>query len=309
MHILITGGAGFIGSNLSKFLLKKGHEVTIVDDFSSGKISNLNDLDLEIYNKKIEQLDNKLFKKIDFIIHLAAQASVPLSVENFYQSSSNNLLSSIKVFEIAKEFSLPVIYASSSAVYGNLPIGDDIANKFDILTPYALDKLTLESYADLCNKVFAIPSIGFRFFNVYGPNQDPNNPYSGVISLFVSQSINGEDIHIFGGDQTRDFIHVHNICEIIEIAINKIIDNDVSTAEVLNLGSGFSTSITNLAHKINRLVGSDSPLIKLSSVKGDPKRSDGDYQKLINQLKIPNFTFINLDDGLQEVISWIKKET
>ena len=157
MNILITGGAGFIGSNLSKFLLKKGHEITIVDDFSSGKISNINDLKLEIFNKKIEQLDNKLFNEIDFIIHLAAQASVPLSIENFYQSSSNNLLSSIKVFEIAKEFSLPVIYASSSAVYGNLPVGDDIANKFDILTPYALDKLTLEAYAELCNKVFSIP--------------------------------------------------------------------------------------------------------------------------------------------------------
>ena len=308
MKILITGGAGFIGSNLSKFLLKRDYEVTIVDDFSAGKLSNIKGLNVTLFKNKIEELDVKKFKDIDFIVHLAAQASVPLSIEQFYKSSSNNLLSSIKVFDIAKEFSIPIIYASSSAIYGNLPIGDDKSENIDILTPYALDKLTLESYAQLCNQIFCIPSIGFRFFNVYGPNQDPSNPYSGVISLFVSQAINQEEISIFGGQQTRDFIHVVNLCEIIEIGIKEIMNNGQSSAEILNLGSGNSICITDLAHKIKLLVKSDSPLKILPAIVGDPVRSDGDYSKLIKRLKTTNYDFISLDKGLLEVINWIGGE-
>ena len=145
------------------------------------------------------------------------------------------MLSSIKVFDIAKELSIPVLYASSSAVYGNLQIGDDILNAYDILTPYALDKLTLEAYAKLSNNLYSVPSIGFRFFNVYGPYQDPSNPYSGVISLFLSQALKCKELKVFGGSQTRDFIHVLNICEIIEIAIKKLLNPKYMSSEVLNL--------------------------------------------------------------------------
>ncbi len=308
MKILITGGAGFIGSNLSSHLINKGHEITIVDDLSSGKLSNVEGFNTTFIEGRIEDLDINLFQHINFIIHLGAQASVPLSIEKFYQSSSNNLLSSFKVFDIAKEFSLPVIYASSSAVYGNLPLGDDRSNKFDILSPYALDKLTLEAYAQLCNKIFSVSSIGFRFFNVYGPKQDPSNPYSGVISLFSDQSLKNEDINVFGGDQTRDFIHVNDICEIIEIGINKIISSSQSKAEVLNLGAGNSISIIDLANKIKNLVGSNSSIKILPPIAGDPIQSDGDYNKLIRKLNISNFNFINLDKGLLEVIEWISNE-
>jgi len=128
MRILITGGAGFIGSNLSKYLIKQNHEVIIIDDLSTGKESNLDGQKIRFIHEKVENLNNKIIKgmDLDFIVHLAAQASVPLSISQFYKSSSTNILSSIKIFEIARVLNIPVIYASSSAVYGNLPLGNDI---------------------------------------------------------------------------------------------------------------------------------------------------------------------------------------
>ena len=306
MKILITGGAGFIGSNLSKFLLNKGHKITIVDDFSSGKHLNIEGLDLTVLENRVEDLEVNRFEKIDCILHLAAQASVPLSIDNFYQSSANNFLSSLKVFEIAKKFSLPVVYASSSAVYGNLPIGDDRSDNIDILSPYALDKLTVEHYAQLFKDLFSISSIGFRFFNVYGPNQDPNSPYSGVIPLFISNSIRGDDLDVFGGEQTRDFIHVRDVCEIIEISLDKVMNLKKPQSEILNLGTGKSISIMDLALKINHLVKSDSLLNTLPPVKGDPERSDGNYKKLLKSLEIEDYKFIDLNEGLLEVIEWVK---
>ncbi len=280
----------------------------VVDDLSAGKLSNLAELDITIIPNKVEDVLIEDLEAIDVIIHLAAQSSVPLSKENFYKSSSNNLLSSIKVFDIAKELSLPVLYASSSAVYGNLQIGDDVSNNYDILTPYALDKLTLEAYARLSNELYSVPSIGFRFFNVYGPYQDPSNPYSGVISLFLSQSLKCEELKVFGGNQTRDFIHVVNICEIIEIAIKKLLDPTYTSAESLNLGTGNSISILNLAHKIKDIVNSKSPVKLLPEVVGDPKQSDGVYNKLRTTLEIQNYEFLKLEDGLITVKDWMKKD-
>ena len=245
---------------------------------------------------------------LDFIVHLAAQASVPLSISHFYESTTGNILSSIKVFEFAKESNIPLIYASSSAVYGNLPLGCDKKNQFDILSPYALDKLTLENYAKLCNELFSISSIGFRFFNVYGPYQDYNNPYSGVISLFASKAIKGEDIEIYGGSQTRDFIHVRDVCEIITIAMKKISGGNEPIAEVLNLGAGKSVSIIDLANMINNKKGARSELKILSPMNGDPTRSDGDYENLRSSLSIEDFKFTELTTGLDEVIEWIESE-
>jgi UDP-glucose 4-epimerase len=308
MRILITGGAGFIGSNLSKYLIKQNHEVIIIDDLSTGKESNLDGQKIRFIHEKVENLNNKIIKgmDLDFIVHLAAQASVPLSISQFYKSSSTNILSSIKIFEIARVLNIPVIYASSSAVYGNLPLGNDITNEFDILSPYALDKLTLENYAKLCNEIFSISSIGFRFFNVYGPLQDYKNPYSGVISLFASKAIRGEDIEIYGGTQTRDFIHVRDVCEIIYIAMHKIAGDSEPISEVLNLGTGKSISINDLAQMINKLRGSKSSLKILKPMDGDPIRSDGEYEKMKKFLSIHDFSFIELDQGLDEVIKWIE---
>ena len=161
---LITGAAGFIGSNLAKSLNKKC-DLILVDDLSSGYSKNLPlKLKKKLIKKKIQNVEKLNTSKLDGIFHLAAQASVPLSLKEFFKSSSNNLLSSIKIFELSKKYSAPIVYASSSAVYGNLSMGNDEINKFSILSPYAQDKLTLENYAQVVNKNFKVSSIGLRFF-------------------------------------------------------------------------------------------------------------------------------------------------
>ena len=151
---LITGSAGFIGSNLVKDLYKN-YDLILVDDLSEGSISNLPKiLRKKLIKKKIQNLKKLNTKKISGIFHLAAQASVPFSLKEYYKSTSNNLLSSMKVFEFSKKYSVPVVYASSSAVYGSLPLGDDGIQKFSIMSPYAQDKLTLENYAQMSYKIF-----------------------------------------------------------------------------------------------------------------------------------------------------------
>ena len=174
---LVTGGAGFIGSHLIETLIDKGDDVYCIDDLSTGNLDSLPKSKLiEVKTIKIQDFDSNLLKiNISGIYHLAAQVSVPLSLKNMFYSSSNNLMGTLKVFELAKHYNIPVVYASSSAIYGNLSLGNDERSNFDILSPYARDKLTMEDYAKLCWKIYKVPSLGLRFFNVYGPRQDPTN--------------------------------------------------------------------------------------------------------------------------------------
>ena len=150
MNFLVTGGAGFIGSNLVDFLIAKNHKVTVIDNLTSGNIDNLTiNKNIILIKKNLSSINVNDFKNFNGIFHLAAQTSVPFSIKNFSLSSKNNLMSSISIFDIAKKYKLPIVYASSSSVYGNLSLGDDEVNNLDILSPYALDKLTLENYARL----------------------------------------------------------------------------------------------------------------------------------------------------------------
>ena len=189
----------------------------IVDDLSKGKINNLNKkLRSKLIKKPIENLKLDNFKKIDCIIHMAAQSVVKFSVDDFYKSSKKNLLSSLYVFEIAKRFKIPVIFASSSAIYGRKGWGDDkIKNNFSSLSPYAQDKYTIEQYAKMANEIYNINSIGLRFFNIYGPNQKESNPYSGVIPIFINRAKKNKLIRINGGHQTRDFVFIDDVLKII----------------------------------------------------------------------------------------------
>ena len=219
---LITGCAGFIGSNLVKSLYKN-NELILIDDLSEGKIKNLpHKLRKKIIKKKIQNIKKLNVKKLDGIFHLAAQASVPLSLLDFYNSTSNNLTSSIKIFELSKKYSAPVVYASSSAVYGNLFLGNDQVKKFSILSPYAQDKLTIENYAKLFFEIYNISSAGLRLFNVYGPGQTASSPYSAVIPIFINRMLKKLPITINGGFQTRDFIYVKDVTDIMKKLMNKI---------------------------------------------------------------------------------------
>jgi len=303
---LITGCAGFIGSNLVNTLYKTC-DLILVDDLSEGSTKNLPKLlRKKLIKKKIQSIKKLNAKKIDGIFHLAAQSSVPLSLENFYKSSTNNIESSLKIFELAKQYNAPIIYASSSAVYGNLPLGSDQRNKFSITSPYAQDKMTTEHYAKMVFEIFKINSIGLRLFNVYGPGQRPDSPYSAVIPIFISRMLKKLPVIINGGFQTRDFIYVSDVTDIMIKLMKKIKNKKGFYA--FNLGTGRSIKIDFLFKLIKKNIGVNTKLVRHKLNKFDPKKSTGTYQKILKFLKIKKYNFTKLEKGLNSSIEYIKQD-
>jgi len=298
---LITGSAGFIGSNLVKNLYKK-YDLILVDDLSEGLTKNLpKSLRSRLIKKKIQNIGKLNTKKLSGIFHLAAQASVPFSLKNFYDSSSNNLLSSIKVFELSKKYSAPVVYASSSAVYGNLSFGNDIKNKFSILSPYAQDKLTIENYAKMSNEIFKTSSLGLRLFNVYGPGQTATSPYSAVIPIFIYRMLNKLPITVNGGYQTRDFVFVDDVIEIMKKSMVKIQNKKI--CKNFNLGSGRSIKIDFLYNLIKKIIRANPKLIRKKLQKYDPKKSSGTFKKINSFLNIKKNSYTKIEVGLTKTIN------
>ena len=301
---LITGCAGFIGSSLVKNLYKN-YELILVDDLSEGSVTNLpSALRKKLIKKKIQNIKRLNAKKINGIFHLAAQASVPLSLEEFYKSSSNNLLSSIKVFEFSKEYSAPVVYASSSAIYGNLPLGHDEIKKFSILSPYAQDKLSIENYAELSFEIFKMSSVGLRLFNVYGPGQTATSPYSAVIPIFIYRMLKNLPITINGGFQTRDFIYVADVIEVMRESMRRIQKKEI--CKNFNVGAGRSVKIDTLFNLIRKIIGTNPKLIRKKLEKYDPKKSSGTFKMLNNFLNLKKTSFTKIEDGLAKTINHLK---
>ncbi len=298
MKYLVTGGAGFIGSHMIELLLENNHEVVCIDNLSSGYKSNLSSVIKEInfYEEKIQSFDfNQLFN-IDGIIHLAAQPSVPLSITDFSDSSSSNLLGAINVIDYARLNNIPLAYASSSAVYGNLKFGNDEIDSIDLLSPYAADKYVMELYAKLAHKLYNLSSVGLRFFNVYGPRQDPGSPYSGVISVFADRLLKEQNIIINGGHQTRDFIYVKDVVTIIYSAITLASRNSI--CETSNVLTGESLSIDELAEKMIKTIDAKVEINYQSLPLGDPEQSNGSAKKMSKLFKVDPKKLVKLDNGL-----------
>ena len=301
---LITGCAGFIGSNLVKKLYKN-YELILVDDLSEGSIINLpRTLRTKIIKKKIQNIKNLKIKKLNGIFHLAAQSSVPLSVNNFYKSSMNNIGSSLKVFEFSKQFSAPVVYASSSAVYGNLPLGNDQKEKFSITSPYAQDKLTVEYYAKILFEIFKISFVGLRLFNVYGPGQRHNSPYSAVIPIFINRMLKKLPVIINGGFQTRDFVYVQDVIDVMLMLMKKI--QKQKTFQIFNFGTGRSLKIDFLFKLIKKNINVEPKIIRRKLDKFDPKKSSGTYKKISRYLNLKIYNFTKLENGLIKTIDSMK---
>tara|TARA_B100000768_G_scaffold100252_2_gene93325 strand:- start:5574 stop:6515 length:942 start_codon:yes stop_codon:yes gene_type:complete len=309
MKILITGGAGFIGSNLAKYLLNKSHDLIIIDNLSTGKMSNIDSIkdSIHFFNSDIENFDFNRVDDVDAVFHLAAQASVPLSITNFEQSSSSNILSSIKVMNFCAQKDIPFIYASSSAIYGELDIGNDKSHEIDLLSPYAADKYCMEVYAEVCHKLFNLRSMGLRFFNVYGPDQDPHSPYSGVISIFIEKLINNNPITVYGGHQSRDFVYVDDVIECLYESIQVLKDSCIF--ETVNVLSGKSVTINNLVDIISKNLKIDPKIEYLPMPLGDPEKSDGTYNKMSYLFRKSVEDFTSIDKGLDKTILHIKHLT
>jgi len=251
MKILVTGGAGFIGSHLVDKLIEKGHKVVVIDNLSTGKKENLNPK-ADFHNLDICDFEKikPLFKGIDFVFHLAAIPRVPISVKDPVGTSKVNILGTINIFKAAIDAKVKrIVFFSSSSVYGNqekLPLKEDMEPR--PISPYALQKLIGEQFAKLFTKLYGIPIISLRYFNVYGPRIDFNSDYSLVIGKFLRQKADSKPLTIFGdGEQTRGFCYIDDVVEATILAMGS---EKLKGGEVVNISSGESYSINYLANLI-----------------------------------------------------------
>ena len=304
--IIITGGAGFIGSHLLEELLKNNYELIVIDNLSTGFIDNIEKYLEKIHfiNEDLESIDLNNFDGINAFFHLAAQTSVPYSIENFYNSSKSNILGSLKVIEYCSNKSIPLIYASSSAVYGNMSFGNENDN-IDLLSPYSVDKYSMELYADYAHKIKKLNSFGNRFFNVYGPRQDPNSPYSGVISIFVNRLLKKQKIYVNGGYQTRDFIFVKDVVKCLLESLNFLENN--SGSFISNILTGKSISINDLVNQLSSILNYNAECVYKDLDPSDPEKSSGSIKNMEKLLKVNSKKFTNVESGLIKTIEWIKK--
>jgi len=309
-QILVTGGAGFIGSHLVEKLLELGFFVKILDNFSTGKLENLAHLDqnkIQIIKGDVSHFEEifEAAQNVEAIYHEAALVSVPLSIQNPQLSFQINSLGSFNVFETARRLNISkVIYASSAAVYGtnqNLPLKE--TELCEPLSPYALEKHYTEQLAHLYFHLYGISSVGLRYFNVYGERQDPTSPYSGVISIFVDKLLKNQQITIFGdGEQTRDFIYVKDVISANILAL----EYSEKNAQIFNVGT--QTSIT-----INKLLFVLQTQLKTSIIptyqpnrSGDIKDSCANNSKLKETLHWnPQFS---IEEGFAYYLTWQKQQ-
>ncbi len=279
--ILITGGAGFIGSNLAEELANE-NEVVILDDLSSGRMENIKEL-LEKYNAKfikgsITDLDllEQSFRDVDYVFHLAAIPGVPASVNDPSTSNNVNINGTLNTLIAARDNGVKkVVYASSCAVYGDaavVPIAETVP--LTPKSPYAVTKLSGEYYCNVFNEVYNLPTVSLRYFNVYGPRQDPNSEYAAVIPKFIAKALTDETLVIYGdGLQTRDFVFVRDV-----VRVNVMAAESGETG-VFNIGSGEAVMINGLATVIINLCGKNLEMAHVEPREGDIKNSQADIEK------------------------------
>lgn len=294
---LITGGCGFIGSHLADALIGRGDKVRIIDDLSTGKRENAPQAAELIIGSILDlPLLQSSLQGIEGVFHLAAIPSVQRSIDEWSHVHQVNSGATVQLFEaITKlERKIPVVYASSSAVYGDvgsLPIQEQTPPM--PLSPYGIDKLAGEMHARLLWDVFQIPSLSFRFFNVFGPRQDPSSPYSGVISIFSSRIAQNRPVTIFGdGEQRRDFIYVADVVRMMISAITR----PMIGAEIFNLCTGKGTTINQLADLIGEVTGVAVKKEYAPPREGDIFCSIGDPSKAKKGLELE--TQYSLKEGL-----------
>ena len=303
MNLTVTGGAGFIGSHLSKYLLKKGHNVCVIDSLRRGSLTNLNEIKEQIDFQKIDILDYDAMKDIlknsDGIFHQAALGSVPQSFKEPQEYHRVNAIGTENILKLAKEFGIKVVYASSSSVYGNqnkFPIKEDVPKK--PLNPYGQSKLVAEQFAENYAKT-GTKVIGLRYFNVFGIGQNPN--YAGVIPKFIEQLVEHKPPVIYGdGTQLRNFTFIDDVVESNILAF----ESKVSHA-FINIASGVMTSINQLADTMIKLSGLTIKPVYEKAREGDIIKSQADIS-LASELMgwKPK---ISLDEGLKKIFPKIEK--
>ncbi len=307
-RLLVTGGAGFIGSHLCEALLARGARVRVLDDLSSGRRENLPDgVELIVGDVADAAAARAALEGMDGCFHLAAIASVQRAAEDWLGTNRANLVGTIALLDAARARRLPVVYASSAAVYGNCPIqpiGEDAPTR--PLSAYGADKLGCELHAAVATGVHGVPTTGLRFFNVFGPRQDPASPYSGVISIFAGRLLRAAPVSVFGdGGQTRDFVYVADVVAALRAAMARLCAGGTiaNQADVFNVCTGRATSVLDLARTIAELCGLTPELRHGPARDGDIRHSVGNPQAARAGLGFAAET--PLRAGLAQVLTWL----
>ncbi len=297
MRILVTGGSGFIGTNLAAHLANEGHDVTVFD------LRESNAHGCAWLDGDITQADGiaEAAEGMDAIVHLAAQVSPQRSIDDPAETAEVNVQGSLNILEAAKAAGCrKVVLASSAAVYGRMPTTPTTETEpLKPLTPYAESKIRMEALAGKYAQE-GLATVCLRFFNVYGPWQDPDSQYAAAIPAFITRALAGETVTIHGdGKQTRDFIYVADVCKAIELALEH-------GEGVVNIATGHETTIKELAETIIAITGSASAIEHSAPRKGDPRTSVADVTKAKRELGFSAAT--TLRDGLQKTIDFFRNQ-
>lgn len=303
-QVLVTGGAGFIGSHLVEALLAKGYKVRVLDNLSTGKISYLPmdnaNLNLVIGDVADGAAVARAMADCNAVVHLAAVASVQASVDDPVATHQSNFVGTLNVCEsMLKSAIKRVVFASSAAIYGNNGEGSAIDEDTpkSPLTPYASDKLASEYYLDFYRREHGLEPVILRFFNIFGPRQDPSSPYSGVISIFTERAMNAQPVSIFGdGEQTRDFVYVEDLVSILVQAVEA---NEPGVGAV-NVGLDRSTSLNDLIAELGAATGHPLTVTHHASRQGDIRHSRANNARLLQHFNLPEPTSIG--NGLAKLI-------
>lgn len=311
-NILVTGGAGFIGSHLADYFVNHGiGKLTIVDNLSTGSINNIRHLinlpNVNFIEGDITDIEfcHKVMQGIDFVSHQAALGSVPRSINDPSTSVSVNVFGFVNVLNAAVKANVKrLVYASSSSVYGDHPALPKIEQfTGNLLSPYAATKSANELFADVFNRVYKLPLVGIRYFNVFGERQNPNGPYAAVIPLFINAFLGKNELIIHGdGEQTRDFTYVQNVVQAnVKSLFSNIIDHTV-----LNIACGESISLQQIVNRLEKISSISCNIRYTPERGGDIKNSLADFSKAKNLI---NYNpIIKFDEGLVKTFFWFKNQ-
>jgi UDP-glucose 4-epimerase len=311
MRALVTGGAGFIGSHIAQRLLETGHEVVVLDNFSSGSKANVAAIgkDVRVVEGDVRDLGTveTCAAGCEVIFHEAAIVSVPYSIERPQESHDVNIQGTLNVLQAARKArTRRVLFASSAATYGEEPtLPKTEAMRPEPMSPYGVEKLTGEHYLATWSKLFGVETVALRYFNVFGPRQDPKSAYSGVISIFVDRILAGRPITFFGdGEQSRDFVYVANVVDANILAATR----EGVSGRVFNVACGKRTTLRQLASLIERAAGrTQSPVERVFADPraGDIKDSVADISRARAELGYE--PAVDVETGLAKLVEHVRR--
>ncbi len=305
---LVTGGAGFIGSHLAEELVRRGHTVRVVDSLITGKRRNLEHIaGVEFLEGDLADMSvaTRAVAGMDYVLHQAAIPSVPRSVADPVTSNRANIDGSLNILVAARDAGVKrLVYAGSSSAYGDtptLPKREDMPT--NPLSPYALQKLVAEQYCQMFTRLYGFETVTIRYFNVFGPRQDPGSPYSGVISLFSTALLEQRPPVIYGdGEQTRDFTYIANVVD----GVLRACEAPRAAGEVINVACGTRISLNDLLRVMNAILGSNIQAIYREPRAGDVRDSQADIAKA--QSLLGYTPLVSLEQGLARTIEWCRGE-